>query len=828
MESPASYYLRIDIDDVSDGNPEDLAPPLEALASGLELTFVDLHTRLRTPHSTGSSQTEILTNAVQDHLHLCVRTDLLLFRWPWIGGPEDDQHVDLIETWIERLISDTSGEPVLGSSICVGVIQHRVAREPILRWGRGEPTDVEGVLCSARAVEIEALLRRRNAIWTPQDYHYRLPSGEHTDTFIRVADAIHEPQDAYAIACWISSRIEDGVGVVVDTGGLTPVVIQLEALLSRFDSTIGPTAILAAYPSGRPTIRRTVENARSDLTPRVLAIISVTSTGTLQNTLLDELDRAAESDGIDYTLDLIVDRVATNQQLRQFAPDGTVKSVSWFNLPKTVGTDSSGSCQHCSSPDKAPVVAVDPRTYGAMTLPRPHLVMPDVGYAEAGHLFWERAAMSGGRAIEVNPHRETKAARGKRVALPVRPIFERIAQPDGLEQLVRERWQCLLDDPQNDHDLAQVLERTALVVTSSHGIDPISSPEKQPDLNREESVRQILRGVGVDDGVPILSVNDKESFSQELDCLDRDDSVLLFSWGSVTGLTMRNAKLAIADALRERAIDRTVNGLVFHARSSAPGEWTAQQNQFRPGILQSLWASCFPWHSPLQNESLFLDRSAIDTASLSSYAANFLRLRNQFLGLYATYADQEDDWSPRFAQPSDRPHPEHVFWGMSRFDIHQKQVRGRSLYGKDLDCLTAYAAMGSVINYTRLNEQPRAAPRWVMFDLGRIVRSYFDAVIICSVIRWLQPGELWWAERGEPESIRESVAFLLDQSTDLNEQVLLVPELLLASAQGKVPTCAKSIVRDRAIAMKDAWPDDPTFDLARGAVEIGLELLDGC
>ena len=828
MAPSASYYVRVDIDDVSEGNPDSQAHEVDALEPGLELTFVDLHTRLRTPASPGISQIEMLTNAVQDNLHLCSRTDQVLFRWPWLGGPEDEEHVDMIDKWIERLTSADGGEPVLASGIRVGVIQHRVTSAPILCWGRGVPEDVDGILCSARAVEIETLLRRSNAIWEPMDYHYRLPSGEHTELFVRVADALNHPQDAYAIACWISERLQNEVGIVVDTGGLTPLILQLESFLTRFDRTIGPTAILEAYPAGRPAIRHTVESARSELSPGLVAILSVSSTGNLKNTLLDELDRAATSDGIDYTLDLIVDRSPTVAHVRKFSPDHSARSVPWFNLQRTSDPDASASCGLCRTAKKAPVVAVDPRTYGAMTLPRPHLVMPDVSYAEASHLFWECAAKSGGRAVEVNPHPGSRMARGKRIALPVRPIFERIGQAEGLKDIVRERWRRLVDEQRDQHDLRQVFGQTRLIIAAPFdiGLIPVSTPDDHAGVHLKEGVRQVLAGVGLDNDLPVLNVDDNEILNREIANLGTDDSVLLFSWGSVTGLTLRNMKLTIADALRDCSRERSVNGLVLQSRSSSPNEWTAQKNQFRPGILECLWASCFPWQSPLQDENRFLDRADIACATLSESASKFLRLRMRFLGLHASYADQEDDWTPRFSHSLGDPHPEHIFWGMSRDNKHQRRVRGRSLYGNELDCLTAYAAMGSTINYTRLNEHARAAPRWVVFDMGRIVRSYFDAVIICSVIRWLHPGELWWAERDDPESVRESVAFLLDQSADTQEQVLLVPELLLASAQGKVPVVAHDIVRDRAQEYSSQWPGDPAFDLARGAVEVGLQLLD--
>ena len=835
MASSASYYLRVDIDDTSDESPEDEPTPISGSEAGPELTFVDLHTRLRTPHSGGESQVEALTGAIQDRLHLVSQTDRILFRWPWIVGPTTEPHVDRIDMWIRRLTGVDGGEPVLSRRLQVGVIQHRVASEPVLRWAPEPPTDIDALLCQARAVELEALLRRYNAIWEPSTYHYRLPSGEHTDVFIRVADAIHEPQDAYVMACWLSQRLRNGTGVVVDTGGLTPLLIQLESLLARVGFDIGPTAILPAYPTGRPIIRRTVEDALSETSSRIVAILSVSSTGTLQKTLEDELERVATSSGIDYTLDVIVDRTTADEPAADSISDSS-RSVSWLNLKKTSGSGSSASCELCKGAKKTPFVAVDPRTYGAMALPSPHLVMPDIGHAIAGQLFWERVAASRGRAIEVNPHPRSRVARGKRTALPVRPIFELIAQPDGLTDLVKQRWYGLVrerselvEEGREKYNLSEILSRTELVVASSHDVESVVIPRfaGQGLVNLEDSVRLVLDGVGLNKNIPVVTSNDADALAQRIAALGPEDTILVFSWGSVTGLTLRHLKLTVADALRAQSRERSVNGLLFHARPSTLGEWEAQQNQFRPGLLTCLWSSCYPWHSPLRDENRLLDRPEIDNAALSDRAVRFLQQRKQFLAMHSTYLELEDDWSPRFELSDSEAHPEHIFWGMSHHNVHQLNVRGRSLYGMELDCLSAYAAMGSVINYTRLNERPVAAPRWVLFDMGRIVRSYFDAVITCSILRWLQPGELWWGtESDDPDSVRDSVAFLLDQAADHREQVLLVPELLLASAQGKVPALAHGIVRERAQTISAAWPDGSTFDLARGAVEVGLWLLD--
>ncbi|MDE0701412.1 MAG: hypothetical protein F4Y27_06420 [Acidimicrobiaceae bacterium] len=820
MESPGNYYLRVDIDDTADDSSSEILLGVELSGSDSELTFVDLHTRLRTPHLPGDVQIETLTGAVQDRLHLLSKTETVLFRWPWIVGPEDDPHIDQIEAWLRRLSSDVGGEPVLGSALRVGVLQHQVSCPPILRWSRESSMSDGELLYLARATELKALLDRRNAIWEPPNYHFRLPSGEHTDLFIRIADAINEPQDAYALACWLLERLKSGVGVVVDTGGLTPVLIQIESFLTRFELEVGPTAILQAYPAGRALVRHTVENALSEQSSGIVALLSVSATGSLKDTLLDELDRVVSSYGIDYTLDVMVDRSTTEPHSGTVVPDQAGGHVSWLNLKRHAGSGSSASCALCDSAEKAQLVLVDPRSYGSMALPLPHLVMPDTDHATAGQLFWERAAEYRARAIEAKPHPKSRIARGKRTALPVRPIFEVMCQPDGLTDLVEKR--C------GEHELDEGLTRTALVVAAPHDLDTVVLPafvgNGQVDL--KESARLVLAGAGIDIDVPVVSGDNQAALAERVAELSPKEAILVFSWGSVTGLTLRRLKLAVADVLAESQNDRAVNGLVFHARPSTPREWTAQQNQFQPGVLEKLWWSCFPWSSPLREESRLLDRSDVDIADLSLSGRNFLEQRDEFLGMHSTFLEDDDDWSPRFDLGENHAHPEHVFWGMSADDIHQDKVRGRSLYGKGLDCLSAYAAIGAVINFTRHNEQPKAAPRWVMFDMGRIVRSYFDAVITCSVIRWLHPGELWWAERDDPKSIRDSVAFLLDQTTESNEQVLLLPELLLASAQGKVPKLAHDVVRDKVQTISRQWPEDRSFDSARGAVEVGLRLLE--
>lgn len=826
MDSTSGRYLRADINDPSDEALTKTPVIVGDADQALGLTLLDLHDRSRRFSPSGAALPELMTAAIQERLQHLSSTTCLLVRWPWIAA-SDTEFVTDIEAWLERLSGNTDGQPVVAAGVTsLGVLVHRLGGPPRIIWARTTITDDVQLCISARSLEIRALLESREAIWEPRTYHYRLPSGEHTDMFVRAADAFHSPHDVSAVVCWLTPHLSNGVGVVADTAGLTPLLVQIDNVLRQHGQEIGPTAILSQYPSGRPTVRRTVESVLQGSTSRVLALLSVSSTGGLKRLLLDELERSVASIGVEHcALEVLVDRVTDSRPPVQQAADPTVSVSTWLGLARPNVDGGDASCDLCRSAEKSQVVAIDPRSYGAMSLPEPHLVMPDIGYAEDAQSFWERAAVTQGLSIEANPHPASRVARGKRTPLPIRLIFELIASHDGLEDWVRAQRIRLSN--RGDPVLAPEAN-VGLVVATANDLDQVSLPGFAGDgaTDLRDSLRLVLRALEIDE-VPILAEDDPD-LHRELAELPAERSVLIFSWGTVTGLTMRRLKVTVADQLLSLQRDRRVDALVLHSRPTSPGEWSAMQNQFIPGRLSSLWTSCFPWQSPLQEEFRLLDRSGIRMAQLSEVGRSFVESRLRFLEYHLTYQDDDDDWSPRFQDGDGSPHPTHIFWGMSSPAIHQEHVRGRSLYGANLDCMSAYAAIGAVVNHTRLSSRPSAAPRWVMFDLGRAVRSYFDAVITCALIRWLYPGELWWeAGSGGPSSSNDSVAFLIDQARDeLSEQVLLLPELLLAAAQGKVPTPARELLIERACEAQANWPDDSSYDVARGAIDTGLWLLD--
>ena len=103
----------------------------------------------------------------------------------------------------------------LGWPTTAALVTFPIGRLPLL-W----PIESHGGLSSpnnwdpreaarARSAEVQALLARGRAVWRPSGYHYRLPSGTHSDTFVRLADAIRSPEDALALASWLAWRWAD-------------------------------------------------------------------------------------------------------------------------------------------------------------------------------------------------------------------------------------------------------------------------------------------------------------------------------------------------------------------------------------------------------------------------------------------------------------------------------------------------------------------------------------------------------------------------------------------------------------------------------------------
>ena len=120
----------------------------------------------------------------------------------------------------------------------------------------------------------------------------------------------------------------------------------------------------------------------------------------------------------------------------------------------------------------------------------------------------------------------------------------------------------------------------------------------------------------------------------------------------------------------------------------------------------------------------------------------------------------------------------------------------------------------------RIQARQCAAPYWAQFDLRRIMRSYFDGLIHACILRWCEPQEAWW---GDDSS--DCCDFLMElEGLDFDFDLLL-PELLLAGAQEKLP---EEAIAQLVITAKDRLTDakKPLDERTRGHLRLGITLCD--
>jgi hypothetical protein len=159
------------------------------------------------------------------------------------------------------------------------------------------------------------------------------------------------------------------------------------------------------------------------------------------------------------------------------------------------------------------------------------------------------------------------------------------------------------------------------------------------------------------------------------------------------------------------------------------------------------------------------------------------------------------------------------------------QLRKTSRYGA-LDDRRVVAAMGAALHEELDQRTSDSAPEWVLVDLPNAFRSYFDGLLHASLLRWTSSARVWWGTPNECESLIDE---LEGRFHDKSDWLLLLAELLLAAAEGKLPRRGVTLLllhADRALeaATTDEEPADGGAGHPLGFVELGrilvLNLLD--
>lgn len=716
--------------------------PVPGLPGTRNITVIDLAFR-------AASELPLAWDSINDVPDRLSGSDVAVFVWPrLVSSDADSSDVDEIATFAKDAFTRRRA---LGGPASVCVLAHRLGLDPLVHLV-GDP--VEDVPPLVRSLQVRAMLDDGIAQLTPSNHHFRLPSGRHARSFVRVANMLRTPRDIWTAAAWLTPKIHAGAGLVLDTATLAPIATQVECFAEVAGIELGPIAILDRYPRSRLEVSMAVESAAS--LGGAMALLSVSSSGATHSYFEEALRTYAFER---WSIDVVV---ASRPNARALPRSSRPGHTIWTEFESTLATDE-GRCDYCADSALAHVVRIDERSFVPLAEPSPAIHMPSTDQS-ANSAFWEFVDATNAVELEAPPA-DGNHARAERVPLGVKINVSALARSPELVSAIARRLDDLGQPNEWKSRSQQRVDRyvaAALDQCRSSTVVFSRRPAGMDNRQGRAAIRRCLRALGIPD--KRIHLSDKSLQNDPLK--NPADVILCFAIGSVTGESLKSLRIEATDAYTGSSPE--VNGLCLHARPPSVTEWDAIRNSFRPHRLAALWLSYLPWHSPLREEHDLLLRSEQTGPAVSHRSAY---LANTVAAI----------------APGD--YEESALLGANTFVGGQTSVRAESLYGARLGCAAAFAAVGSAIHSRRLEHGRKESAQRFMVDLPKVARSYYDAILMASVLRWTKPGEAWWGAgpSEEAETMRTMLRFGASTPAEL---AVLLPELLLAASLGKVPLAA--------------------------------------
>lgn len=663
-----------------------------------------------------------------------------------------------------------------GEAHRIGLLIHPLGEPAWIKTIHGrEPSDEErdDILQRARAVELEALLEFGQAIWRPTTFHYRLITGEHAEAYVKLGDALRQPRDALALASWLHRYLEKNVGMIFDTGTLTPIAQALQLQAIRENLEIGPMSMLDDYPRSVLDLGTTIDRVAGDHR-KVTFVVSVSSSGSLLERI--EVALSAKGRSVEAETTTLVSKTGPS----------TESVEVWSPLPNQPPLVPSGAvgatgCKLCRQPGRAAIVPINPFTFDAMLPTQFELVVPDIRDPAKNRGLWEAAERNGALSVE-------------RAALPELRRYRSDKVPMGIKLEAAK----MLTDNQFRADLRAKVEGLVEGENLSSDADLVLVPEHEARHQGYAAFWEATRPFLAPGVAQVTPFPNDKAFSDELSELIRNaKNILVFQLGTVSGATIQRALVGIQLA-RDDDDEFDLQAVVVHARPATERELETIRNSYghegKQALMRFAWASVLPDRSPLREERVLL--RSVDPAELSAGAKDFWTDRKELCG--GDYLGSE---------------PPSVLWGSTPHST----LTPNAIYGHALNAVTTYVAVGSAMS-AALAPSDRMTPALRVFEVAAIARSYYDPLILGCMFRWMRPHEVFWGWTAT--EAKATAHHLLDRAEGLGRDILL-PEMLVASAEGKLTKEAAEVTLTIA---KGVAQDPATSDQLAAILELGIKL----
>ena len=812
------------------------------------LVFIDLD--LHSEDQQADSVAYLTKQIVKSPPGFFLQASHVLLRWPgecW----DSDASIEERNTFQERVANQATAIQELllertARRAMVGFVAFPLGEDAAVTWAEddGNVGEEQSLLARARRIELNTLLLAGKGIWRPTGYHYSLPSGEHSSTFIRLANAFKDRRDASALATWLYRELRNGLAIIADTPTLLPLVSAIELAACKNGLGSPSVVMLTDYASNHFEVERAVRDVTG--ADHILGLISVSSTGATARRIDAALSRIPSSVGSieqpQYGLETLVTRGSAVAETLE---------VGERNLRPWLGIEDAGElfaskdvCYICSGPESSQVIGIDPRSFEPMVLPRPDLLTPSVILASKQRTLWQYYDRTLGVGIHAKPHSSTRQLRSNHARLAVRCyphwlIDESLYIEDEGEATGKSMFtQFCCEVTERVKEIAKDIDKNKPSSNPSFRSDEIgaivTTEDDKSAIGFDQFVTAVSSGFG-QDPLPVITAKrpyvDMDSLREELDDKTNDGkaNILVLTLGAITGTSMQQILLGIHSQLPkiQNGTNIQIAGLVMHARFEDTREWEVLRNAYTR--LYGIWETPLPLSSPFDDEATLL--AQFTPVEAYEQAQSFYRDRLSFLN------GMDPSWESRVRAENPDVDPWAVFWGMplsnaggaSRGKDHPR-LRPGSLYGHRLRGTSIFATVGSAVQIARFKSPTKSAPALQQFEMPAILRSYFDAPIVASILRWVNPHEVWWGDRPEDAVNVLAESFARADPDDLK---VLLPEYLLAAALGKVSKSGSEWLVAVASHYVWCWENsipvadkcEPWTDSEIGPVQLGLALM---